>query len=360
MKQQHICHLVYSFHVGGLERIITNTINSLGVEYTHTIISLTDIGSMIEQIEPEISIFQLNKREGNDYSIYPKLYKILKQLSPDVVHSYNLATFEYQWIAKLLFVPIRLHAEHGRDSYDPYGQVKKYQWIRKFCSLATTDVVAVSAELLNWLEQSVGINQKKLTLIRNGVDTNYFQKSGTTSDFIIGHVARLHAIKNQKMLIDAFDKAKKTNSQFNAKAQLIIVGDGPEMYNLRTYCSSSNITNVKFEGEKTDVLSYYQLFDLFALSSIAEGIPMTLLEAMSVGIPHVVTNVGGIEEVIIKGETGLSCESEDVDTFAEHMITLFLDKTLRDNMSNAAQKRVVSSFSQNRMLNQYKTLYRLR
>ncbi|MGF1765201.1 glycosyltransferase [Aliivibrio kagoshimensis] len=358
MKQLHICHIVYSFHVGGLEKIITNAINSLGKDFTHSIISLTDIGSIVDDVKPNISVYQLKKSAGNDFRIYPKLYKLLKDLSPDVVQSYNLATFEYQWIAKLLSIPVRLHAEHGRDSYDPYGEVKKYQWIRKICSFAVTDIVAVSADLYTWLISSVGINPKKMTLIRNGVDTTHFLKSSQTSDFIVGHVARLHSIKNQAMLINAFSKAQALNEDFNKKAKLQIIGDGPEMENLQSLCASSSRANIHFEGQKSDVLKYYQHFSVFALSSIAEGIPMTLLEAMSVGIPHVVTNVGGIGEVIIEGETGFSCQPDDIDAFAEHMVTLFLDKELRERMSYNARNRIEQNFSEKRMLSQYSSLYR--
>ena len=85
---------------------------------------------------------------------------------------------------------------------------------------------------------------------------------------------------------------------------------------------------------------------------------MTLLEAMAVGMPHVVTNVGGIGEVIIEGVTGYSCESNDTDAFANHLITLFLDKALRENMSTNSQQRIEKNFSQKRMLSQYISLYR--
>lgn len=121
-KRIHICHLVYGFNVGGLERIIVNCINNLDpCKFQHTIVSLTTIGDFIHEIDHPVEHYALNKKSGNDASVYFTLYKLFRKIKPDVLHSYNLATIEYQWLALLAGIPRRIHAEHGRDSYDPNG-----------------------------------------------------------------------------------------------------------------------------------------------------------------------------------------------------------------------------------------------
>lgn len=362
MRKIKICHLVHGFNVGGLERIIVNTINELGTDVEHTIIALTVVGTFVEQINVPVSFYSLNKSPGNDWSIYRKLHRLLKELEPDVLHSYNLSTIEYQWVGKWLGIPIRIHAEHGRDSYDPFGHVKKYQRIRRVCALAVTQVVAVSQDLHSWLATSVKIPSKKLSLIHNGVDTDFFVKKTTSNEYFrIGHVARLQHIKNQTMLLAAFKLACQKNRGFENDARLTIVGDGPEYDKLSSSVTGNDTETVQIEfvGEQQDVLPYYQTFDLFVLSSLAEGVPMTLLESMSVGMPHVVTHVGGISEVIIEEETGLSTVVDDIETYSEHLIDLYENPERRHLMGIACRKRVVNKFSQKRMIEQYKLLYQL-
>ncbi|WP_413284604.1 glycosyltransferase [Vibrio sp. MA40-2] len=365
----HVCHLVYCFDVGGLERVVLNCINNLPSDkFRHTIISLTNVGAFITELPQSVEYHSLNKKSGNDPSIYFKLYRLLNQIKPDVLHSYNLATIEYQWVALLARVKLRVHAEHGRDTYDPNGSVKKYQFIRRFCSHAIHRIISVSGDLDDWLSTDVKIPKNKLRLIKNGIDTHYFDRSCVEVEqrenpfkdkFVIGHVARLHGIKNQMLLLKSYELACRQSADFNRDSVLVIVGDGPDREMLENYVSNSNVIteNVHFEGARNNVHDYYKLFDVFAMSSIAEGIPMTLLESMSMSIPHLVTLVGGIGEVVIQGKTGLAVESNDDSGFCLGLIELYSNTELRDKMAVDARKRIVSEFNQQIMMDQYTSIY---
>ncbi|MDG3088277.1 glycosyltransferase [Vibrio hannami] len=372
-NRRHICHLVYSFHAGGLERIIANCINHLdATQFRHTIVALTDVGDFISEINSDVEHYSLNKKRGNDWSLFFKLFQLLQRIKPDVFHSYNLATIEFQWIALLSRVPVRVHAEHGRDSYDPDGKVRKYQLIRKFCSLAIQKIVTVSVDLKKWLLTDVHIPERKLKLVLNGIDTHYFSPGSdmpetgnyplvTEKNALIrfGHVARLHAIKNQRLLLQAFLKASETSEDFCQNCTLTIVGDGPDREQLEQFVleNPTLAKKVMFTGAKSNIRDYYHSFDVFVMTSIAEGIPMTLLESMSMGLPHVVTCVGGIKEVCRDGITGFAVESEDLNTFAEKLIQIYEDSELRQAMAENARSRVVSHFSQDGMMTAYEELY---
>ncbi|WP_165314160.1 glycosyltransferase [Vibrio ziniensis] len=367
-SKRHVCHLVHSFDIGGLERIIVNCINNLDNEkFHHTIISLTHITDFINEINFPITHYSLNKKEGNDISVYFKLYRLLNELKPDVFHTYNLGTVEYHWVAMFARVPLRIHAEHGRDSYDPNGASKKYQLIRKICSYAIHRVVAVSQDLSDWLVCEVGIPSKKLHLIVNGIDTNYFNPEGVVSQelneldgkFIFGHVARLHSIKNQTLMLKSFLMACKNSSEFSDQCILVIVGDGPDRKCLENFVSENPVLKerVLFTGSKTNVRDFYCRFDAFLMSSIAEGIPMTLLESMSMSIPHLVTLVGGIKEVIKEEETGLSVHSDDVCNYSRGLLDLFVKKERTKIMSVKARNRIIEKFNQDIMIEAYSDIY---
>ncbi len=369
-KKIHVCHLVYSFDVGGLERVIANCIGALdSKKYRHTIIALTNVGDFFSEINGPVESYSLQKKEGHDFGTHIKLYKILKKLKPDVLHSYNLSTIEYQWLAFFTRIKLRVHAEHGRDSYDMLGNVKKYQMLRKAMSPFIDYFVSVSEDLHGWLKNEVNISEKKLSLITNGIDTDYYQPFDDTDNknnsfdgkFIFGHVSRLHPIKNQEFMLESFELACNQSERFMESCILIIVGDGPDRDKLDARVSESDIlkSRVVFTGSKKDVKSYYNLFDVFVMSSLAEGIPLTLLESMSMATPHLVTSVGGIKEVVKPDITGISLDAGERQSLSQKMIDLFESKEELNSMANNARQRVVEHYSLHKMIDSYDRIYKM-
>lgn len=369
-KKIHVCHLVYSFDIGGLERVISDCIKALdSKKYKHSIIALTEVGAFANEVNTMVKFYSLGKKNGHDFLIHLRLYKLVKEIKPDVLHSYNLSTIEYQWLAPIAGVPLRVHAEHGRDSYDIHGSVKKYQILRRLMSPFINHFVSVSQELHNWLLNDVRLPDRKLKLIRNGIDTDYYNPDiankisddGYNGKFIFGHISRLHPIKNQQFLIDNFRQACLACNEFKENCLLVIVGDGPDKEKLEMRVSRSEILRerVIFTGPRTNVKDYYSGFNVFLMSSIAEGIPMTLLESMSMGIPHLVTSVGGIKEVVEKGQTGLSLDDDEKHTYHHRMLELFNSRENLSVMSDKARMRIVTSYSQGQMVESYNRLYKM-
>ncbi len=368
-KKIHVCHLVYSFEVGGLERVIANCIGALDSQkYRHTIIALTNVGDFFSEIKGNVESYSLQKREGNDFGTHIKLYKVLKKIKPDVLHSYNLSTIEYQWVAFFTRIKLRIHAEHGRDSYDMLGDVKKYQILRKVMSPFINYFISVSEDLHGWLKNDVNISEKKLSLITNGIDTDYYQPfdnnkihNNFDGKFIFGHVSRLHPIKNQEFLLESFKLACDNSEKFKETCILIIVGDGPDRDKLNEKVANSGTlqNRVIFTGSKKNVKDYYNLFDVFVMSSLAEGIPLTLLESMSMATPHLVTSVGGIKEVVTPDVTGISLDDNEKQFLSQKMIALFESKDELDNMASNARLRVVEQYSLHKMVDSYDRIYKM-
>lgn len=357
-----ILHVVLSLDIGGLEKVLVNCVNQLNSsDYKHEIIALKGCSYSFKALLPSnINVTSFDKREGNDLSVYRKFFQYLRKNKPDVVQTYNLSTLELQVIAFLCRVKTRIHAEHGRDIFDPEGKNKKYILLRKLVFTVTHHIVAVSNDLYQWLLKVVDVPAHKALLVVNGVDTSHFKprlRQSQNNILTFGHVGRLAEIKNQQLLIESFSLACEISDNFDKQAQLLIVGEGPCKQQLVKLIEKHKLSDsIHLLGAKIDMLSEYHKLDVFLMSSLAEGIPMTLLESMSCGLVPVVTKVGGIPEVV-SHENGILYESEDAEALANILIHLIEDPELVNKLGNSARKTIVERFSEKAMVQAYDSLY---
>src|SRR6476661_5862864 len=128
-----VVHLIYRFDFGGLETLVAECINRMPADsYRHAIVCLTGYTDFARKISrPDVQLIALNKPPGLAPGIHWKLWKLLRRLRPAVLHSYNLAAIEYAFTAALAGVPVRVHAEHGRDAADPQGLNRKHNMLRR-------------------------------------------------------------------------------------------------------------------------------------------------------------------------------------------------------------------------------------
>ncbi|MEG3640520.1 TIGR03088 family PEP-CTERM/XrtA system glycosyltransferase [Magnetococcus sp. PR-3] len=314
MSRRHICHLVHRFDVGGLESVLVELIHRLPVErYQHTVVALTEITDFSQRVNAQdVAFYALNKQPGKDLGVWWRLYTLLRQIKPDVVHSCNLATIEGQLPAWLAGVPRRIHAEHGRDSYDLEGRNPKYRLLRRLLNPLIHHWVPVSRDLARWLEGPLKISAHKVRPISNGVDLDRFhpdqadrallERLGGWSgaDTIALCVGRLWPVKDQANLLNAL-KILKDQGVLGA-FKLALVGDGPERQRLENQVNRFHLeTAVQFLGTHEDVAPLVAAADLFVLPSLAEGTPLTVLEAMACGAPIVASAVGGVPD-LVKGD----------------------------------------------------------
>lgn len=364
MSQKLVFHLIYRFDVGGLETVLVNLINSLPTEnFKHVIVSLTDSS---EQMKSRIhvnnvDVVELHKSPGNDFSIYLKLWKLFRQYHPQIVHSYNIATLEYQFVAFLAGIPSRIHAEHGRDIFDLDGSNKKYQILRRVLNPFIHYWIPVSQELANWLKNTVKIPEKKIKLIYNGIDLNFYQPvSRSQKDiFTIGTVGRAVPVKNQLMLIQAVEFLLKQHPNLHKKLRLIIVGDGELLPKLQAYIYENQLQkNIELLGERNDIYEILKTIDLFVLPSLAEGIALTLLEAMASGLPIIATNVGGNPELIEPGENGQLIPSQNTQALANSILCYLNDFSRYEKQGIISRKKVETHFSLQTMTQSYLDIYK--
>jgi len=263
-------------------------------------------------------------------------------------------------LAKVKYV---MHGEHGREFTDLHGSNYRRNLARWVLGRWVNLFVAVSDEIKSWLVNKVGIPEKKIVTIINGVDTKKFSppadKGKVKQDlgidpnpFIVGTVGRLDKVKNYEMLLKAMLLKCK---EFPHK--LILIGNGPERAKLEAFVTTHRLSNVEFLGEKQNIQDYLQIFDLFVLTSVGEGISNTILEAMATGVPVIATRVGGNPEIVQDNVTGSLIPSGDYALLSE-MITKYLnDRSLCESQGQAARLRCEKFFSLNVMVEKYDKLY---
>ena len=357
-KKRSVVHLVYSLGYGGLEQVIVNLINnSQDDNVNHIVITLVDIQDLYQKINANVPIYCLNKKAGNDIGSHFRLFKLLLNLKPDVLNTYNFGTIEYQLTAFICNVKTRVHSEHGRDHDDPDGANRKRNSIRKFVSFFLSKFVVVSPDLYDWAKNIVKVSHNKIQLIYNGVDTDVFTFSEDKfNKFTLCNVGRADPVKNQKLLISSYSHIFNKYPDFQ-ESQLLIIGDGPLFDSLQSEITRAGMTeNIRMLGFRDDIDEIMKKSHLFVLSSIYEAMPMVVLEAMSCGLPVVSTDVGGVSNLITKAE-GWLVPSQDIESMGQVIYTAFKDAELRNTKAAVARNKVLTNFSIQTMVKQYLHLY---
>ncbi|MGQ0428415.1 MAG: TIGR03088 family PEP-CTERM/XrtA system glycosyltransferase [Gammaproteobacteria bacterium] len=361
-----VAHIVFRFDIGGLENGVINLINALPErELRHAVIALTEAGEFRERIRrADVAVHAIGKRPGKDPAAYLRLYRLLRQLRPAVVHTRNLGTIECAAVAACAGVPYRIHGEHGWDVHDPDGNVWKYKVLRKLLNPFIHQFVTVSRDLQQWLIAEVGIAPGKVWHICNGVDTNRFRplpapRTDRGNIVVVGSVMRFEPIKDPLNLVRAFLRARRQLAERRLDLRLMIAGDGPlRAKALALVVADKAAAAVSMPGARNDVPDWLRALDVFALGSQREGISNTVLEAMATGLPVVATATGGNLELIAAGVNGRLVPPGDPNALAQAITTYAEDTQLRREHGRASRLRAESEYSLARMLKDYWLLYR--
>lgn len=365
-----VLHVMYRFDTGGLENGVVNLINHMPADrYRHAILALTEVTEFRQRIQrPDVQFFSLRKPPGQGFWLYPRLYRLFRQLKPAVVHSRNLAALEVQLPAWAARVPVRIHGEHGRDVGDLDGRNKAYQRVRRFYKPFVSHYVALSRDLQADLVGPIGVPAQRVSQFVNGVDTQRFQRAAVQpipgcpfdprQHWLVGTVGRMAPVKDQLMLARAFVQLLQDQPALRDRARLVLVGDGPLRAQCQQLLAQAGVAELAWlPGERSDVPAVMRGLHVFALPSLAEGISNTILEAMASGLPVVATQVGGNADLVSEGVSGLLLPSGDAQAMAQALSRLAHDPNLAAAMGEAGRLRVERDFSMRAMVARYQGLY---
>ncbi len=343
-----VCHVISGDLWGGAEAqaaaLMTRSTNEVGV------CAITfNRGELLSRLEDAGIRAELadESRMGLAHLVH-RVHTVLGRWRPDVVHVHGFKENLIAGIAaRLLRIPI-VRTHHGRGMI---GAGRLHTCIERFNAAFLADgLIAVSRDLAESLRLS-GISLKHLRVIRNGIDLSAAEISASAAahrepsadkDFTIGTVGRLVGVKNHRCLLIAF---RHVLDQIG-NARLVIVGDGPLAGELKSLAAELGISErVLFAGFQRTVSTYMRSLDVFVLSSLHEGVPISLLEAMSMDVPVVCTRVGGIPEVIAHSQNGLLVEPEDARSLAAAVVRIAADKAFAHMLAENARSSLTNELS---------------
>ncbi|GGZ09092.1 TIGR03088 family PEP-CTERM/XrtA system glycosyltransferase [Pseudoduganella plicata] len=360
-----IVHLIYRLDFGGLESLMVERINRMPPDrYRHAIVCLTGFDPAFAKkiTRSDVALHALHKQPGLSLRTHVALWQLLRQLQPAVLHSYNLSAIEYAPVALAAGVPVRVNGAHGRDADDPDGTNRKHNLLRRLMVPFYHCCYANSAAMEAWNRNVIGVPAYKSRMLANGIDAERFHPPAgpvaPRDTIVIGTVGRLQAVKDHATLIDAFALLRARIPDHAGRLRLAIVGDGPLRQTLRDKVAAEGLQDaVWLPGARTDVADLLRGFDIFAMSSIAEGTPGSALEAMASGLPVVGTRVGGIPEVIADASTGLLVPASSPAAMAAALEQYVLAPELARRHGAAGRERVLRHYSMTAMVAAYQEMY---
>lgn len=366
-----IAHIVHHFRVGGMENGMINLINHMPEErFRHVVICLDDYTDFRARIRrSDVDFYALAKPAGRDVSWYFRLWRLLRTLSPDIVHTRNLSAIEGQFVAAAAGIRARIHGEHGRDVFDLHGKNRKYNLLRKLARPLVRRYIAVSRDLAQWLIHTVGVSPQRVSQIYNGVDSALFHPRegtrqigpagfATETCFVIGSVGRMAEVKDYPNLVRAFIRLLEIEPAARQRARLVIIGEGvarEACLNLLREAGAEDLAWLP--GERADVAALMRNMDLFVQPSLGEGISNTILEAMACGLPIVATRVGGNPELVEDAHNGTLVPVSDPETLAQTLLNYFHSGRMVETQGRASRTRIESHFSLQAMAQGYLSVY---
>ena len=302
-----------------------------------------------------------------DISNIIKMRKIILENNYDIVHCHSTkAGYVGRLAAFVSRHPNIIYSPHGFMFCDNRILMKRFLYLKmeKYLGYVTQKLVAVSgSERDIAIEHNIVPNKKIITLY-NSIDPSDFddftyinritEKIKEGSEIILGTVGRLYYQKDPITLIKSF---KIINNRF-PNTKLVMVGDGPlEQVCIKLIDKLGLKSKIDLTGYQKNSKAYYKIFDIFMLSSHYEGLPYALLEAMSMGIPSVGTNVVGIKDLILNGRTGYLAEEEDYNGLADAVINLLSNPQLMSEFSENAKNITRENFNFNNGIKEYQEFY---
>jgi glycosyltransferase involved in cell wall biosynthesis len=368
-----LAYVVHGFDVGGIERCVARLVNHLDPErFQPAIICLTRSGKAAEWItRGDVAIFELQKRPGNDWSAVRRLSRLLRQQQFHIVHSHNWGTLIETTLARRWAgVPVHVHSERG-TVLGALDLSSTRRWLRgtamRWALIGADAVISNAHATAERVEASCGYSRARITIIPNGVESLAMPQAPAVrrevrrqlgipeSAFVVGSVGRLVAVKNFPMAIAALAQLRREP----VDVHFLLVGDGPERDALQLQAKAAGVADrVHFPGHCTEVERYYAAMDVYVNCSLSEGLSQSLIEALSAGLPLVVTDVGDSRHVA-DGECpcGVVVPSGAASELAGVLLTLLQDDSRRQRFSASARQRFEQDYALERMVAKHASVY---
>lgn len=283
-----------------------------------------------------------------------KLIKIVKEQKIDIIHSHHrMTTLLAKAVSKFTKVKV-IHTQHLCIQ-------DKFKLTR--IALSNMQIITVSEAAKRILIQKSNLKYENITTIYNTIEThcenkivdNRLLELKKNGYFIVSQVSR---IIDYKGVYDFIEVAKRT-IKVNDKIKFILLGDGPELKNMKEIIKSEKLeSDIYLLGSKDNIIEHLKCIDILLLCSYIEGLPLAPLEAFSQGVPVIATNIEGTNEEIENGYNGYLVEMKDIDAFKEKILKLYNDETLLLKLKKNATNKYKKFFNTEVYINKHVETYK--
>jgi glycosyltransferase involved in cell wall biosynthesis len=356
-----VAHVVEDLKIGGIERIIEHIVMSLDAQrFEVTVLCLSGGGAIADKLlahKKDVEVLNI-KNFHNPFSVL-KVVTWLKRKKINIVHTHGYPAGVLGRVASFFAgVPCIFH--HVHSTY--FNLNKRNYLIESFLCRFTKKVICCSEAVKRFVSEKEKIPKDKLVVIYNGIPEPETLEASAVKGLrksldiplnsnVIGCIASLTQHKGHHYLLEALQKIDDV--------YLLLIGDGPLRKKLEAEIFKLGLSQrIIFLEYKMDVIPYIHLADLIVLpSSEREGLPVTIVEAMSLAKPVVATNIGGVPEVVNDGRTGILTKPKDSDALAHAIKKMVESPEVAHRMGKAGRDTYLTMFTLSHMLRRIEELY---
>lgn len=345
---------------GGSQHVLDLAGNINRKKFTPIIISTNN--DIIKRLKQKTKNYIVKMKSGFDNNAKDKIRKIIIKEKANIIHLHSTrAGILVTLVAKDLEIPI-IYTEHlYTKEYQPKNKLIYWLQLKTFKNISPniTKVIAVSNAVKDCLIEKKVFPKDKIEVIYNGVAVNIQPTTHNLQQnkIIIGSVGALELIKGYKYLLEAIGIIKEENREAYNKIQVEIIGEGSKKEKLKNLAQKLKVEDkIRFLGKKENIQELMQNWDLYIQSSLSESFGLALAKAMSMGIPCIATNVGGMAEVM-NSDCGIFVPAKNSEKLSEAIIKLIIDKSLSLRLGKNAHKRITNKFSLEKMIKKTEELY---
>ena len=362
---KRVLHIIDSLHLGGAQEVVLNLATCGSSRFRHEVATMHGHGIYWDRLrQAGVKVHSLSPHKLLPLYLASIPWRLLAD-RPDIVHCHLIpSNIIAKPLGALLGVPVVINHDHTNDTRR--AESRLLLALDRFSNRFASHIVAVSASCRDFLITRESISASDVTLVPNAIDLRRFSPSAARRDQarvelglpasarVVAGVGRLNPQKNFSLFLDI---AAQLAPRF-PDLHFLLAGDGPEEKMLREKAAAFGIADrVTFSGYFADTRLVYLAADVLLMPSRYEGLPMTLLEAMAMGLPVVASQLDGIAEVIGDGREGFLVPSDDASLFVERTAALLQDAELSSRIAQNARAKIEASFSVERMTSAVEEIY---
>ena len=354
-----ILHVFSTFAVGGPQVRFTAIANRFGPTWRHAIVAMDGNHAARDRLGPQVDVSfpAVEIRKGHTLASVRSFRRALRRIRPDLLVTYNWGATEWA-LANALKLVRHVHIEDGFGPEEQAGQIARRVWLRRLF-LRRATVMVPSRTLWRIATEIWRLPNGHVRYIPNGIDLDRYRiapgdavPSWPGEGPVIGTVATLRPEKNLPRLLRAMRLLAD-----RMPVRLVIVGEGPERPSLQALAMELGLAGrVHFTGYCGTPQDMYRGFDVFALSSDTEQMPLSVLEAMAAGLPVAATDVGDVRGMLAAANLPFVVPRDDA-ALADAMERLLRQPALRRELGAANRAKAERDYDQEAMFRAHAALF---